>query len=60
MEDQFDEVPVISVTMSERNVRAINSAIEFTLEKWAGQGDMDQETLINLRTQFRGMILEFT
>ena len=35
--------------MDERAVRALHSAVCFTLEKWCGQEKIDQEELQNLR-----------
>ena len=49
----------ITFTMNERSVRALHSAVVFTLEKWAGQGDMDQECLIGIKSSLQGCIFEF-
>ena len=49
---------IIAVTLNERGVRAISSAVEYTLNKWSGEGFMDQEALMEIRTKFRAMILE--
>ena len=54
-EDQL----VLKCDFDERTTRAISSAIDFTLEKWAGGGDLDQEMLIQMRSAFHSMILEF-
>ena len=49
----------VSMTMDERAVKALHSAVCFTLNKWAGQEDIDQEELQNLRTFLQGAIFEF-
>ena len=49
----------ITFTMNERSVRALHSAVVFTLEKWAGQGELDQEVLLAMKPQFQKCILEF-
>ena len=49
----------ITFTMNERSVRALQSAVVFTLDKWAGQGELDQEVLIAMKPQFQKCILEF-
>ena len=54
-----DERLVIKAEFDERQARALSSAINFTLDKWAGQEDIDQEMLISMKTAFHGMILEF-
>ena len=46
--------------MDERAVRALHSAVCFTLEKWTGQEKIDQEELQNLRPFLQGAIFEFT
>ena len=46
--------------MDERAVRALHSAVCFTLEKWTGQEQIDQEELYNLRPFLQGAIFEFT
>jgi hypothetical protein len=40
----------ITFTMNERSVRALHSAVVFTLEKWAGQGELDQECLLGIKS----------
>ena len=52
MEDTFD------ITVNDRGIRAIKQAIDFTLAKWAGQEDIDQEGLMQLRPHFNRMLLE--
>tara|TARA_Y100000817_G_scaffold60478_3_gene45259 strand:+ start:4232 stop:4423 length:192 start_codon:yes stop_codon:yes gene_type:complete len=54
-----NEVPSINVVLDERAVRALSAAVNFTLDKWAGQGDMDQEELFCLKPFLHGAILEF-
>ena len=49
----------ITFTMNERSVRALHSAVVFTLEKWAGQGDLDQECLIGIKSSLQGCLFEF-
>lgn len=48
------------MVMDERAVRALSTAVKFTLDKWTGQPpDVDQEELFNLRPFLEGAILEF-
>ena len=49
----------LSAEFDERTTRAISGAINFTLDKWAGQEEIDQEMLMMLRNVFHSMILEF-
>lgn len=49
----------ITFTMNERSVRALHSAVVFTLEKWAGQGELDQEYLIGIKSFLQGCVFEF-
>ena len=49
----------ITFTMNERSVRALHSAVVFTLDKWAGQGELDQECLIGIKSSLQGCIFEF-
>ena len=37
--------PTIEFKINERCTRAIHSAVCYTLNRWAGEGDMDQEQL---------------
>jgi hypothetical protein len=53
------EEPTITLTLNERCTRAIRDAVLFTLEKWAGQEDIDQEQLIALKSVMHGCVLEF-
>ena len=50
---------VLNVEMNERVVRALHSAVCFTLDKWTGQEDIDQEELIKLKVALQGCIFEF-
>ena len=50
---------IIKADFNERQARALSSAIDFTLDKWTGQEDLDQEMLFIMKTAFHGMILEF-
>ena len=56
----MDEISSISLVLDERAVKALHSAVCFTLNKWAGQEKIDQEELQNLRTFLQGAIFEFT
>ena len=49
----------IQFTMDERSIRALVSAVKFTLEKWAGQGELDQEQLLGMKPMLQGCLLEF-
>ena len=49
----------LTAEFDERTTRAVSGAINFTLDKWAGQEDIDQEMLLMLRNVFHSMILEF-
>jgi|5_EtaG_2_1085323.scaffolds.fasta_scaffold09648_2 hypothetical protein len=56
--EDSDDVRMVC-ELDERTCRALLSAIEFTLEKWVGQGELDQEQLFALKPTLQGMILEF-
>jgi hypothetical protein len=49
----------IAVEFNERTVRALHSAVSMTLEKWTGQGEVDQEELFKLKHFLQGAIFEF-
>jgi hypothetical protein len=49
----------IAFTMNERSVRALHSAVVFTLEKWAGQGNLDQDCLLSIKPVLQGCVFEF-
>ena len=53
------EEALIELKIDERGIRAVHSAVCFTLEKWTGQEDIDQEQLIALKPFFQGCIFEF-
>ena len=53
------EGPRVGLNLDERAVRALHSAVMYTLEKWAGEGSIDQEELFNLKTFLQGAVLEF-
>ena len=61
MLDQADrgDGPVIGLNLDERAVKALHSAVAYTLEKWAGEGKLDQEELLNLKTFLQGAVFEF-
>ena len=50
---------VLNVELKERMVRALHSAVCFTLDKWTGQEEIDQEELLNLKIALKGCIFEF-
>ena len=54
-----DSGPRVGLNLDERAVRALHSAVMYTLEKWAGEGSIDQEELFNLKTFLQGAVLEF-
>ncbi len=49
----------IAFSLDARSIRALHSAVDFTLKKWAGQEDIDQEMLFHLRTYLQACIFEF-
>ena len=49
----------IAFNMNERSVRALHSAVVFTLDKWSGQGDLDQECLLGIKPVLQGCVFEF-
>ena len=51
--------PIVGLNLDERAVKALHSAVVYTLEKWAGEGTLDQEELINLKTFLQGAVFEF-
>jgi len=58
-EQDRSDGPFIAFNFDERAVKALHSACSYTLEKWAGEGKLDQEELINLKTFLQGAIFEF-
>ena len=49
----------VHLTMDERSVKAIHSAVCYTLQNWSGQGELDQERLLEMKPMFQGCLLEF-
>ena len=49
----------VEIKIDERGVRALHSAVTMTLEKWSGQGELDQEQLFALKHSLQGCIFEF-
>jgi len=57
--DDYQDGPRVGLNLDERAVKALHSAVAYTLNKWAGEGQLDQEELINLKTFLQGAIFEF-
>ena len=56
----MSDLNTVSITIDERAVRALHSAVCFSLEKWAGQEPvLDQEELLVLKPFLQGTIFEF-
>lgn len=53
------DVPHIEMKIDERGIRALHSAVAMTLEKWSGEGYVDQEQLFALRRSLQASIFEF-
>ena len=51
--------PHVELKLNERCARALHSAVCFTLEKWTGQEEIDQEQLIALKPFMQGCVFEF-
>jgi hypothetical protein len=49
----------IAAEFDERAIRALHCAVSMTLEKWTGQGQVDQEELFKLKTFLQSAIFEF-
>jgi hypothetical protein len=49
----------IAAEFDERAIRALHCAVSMTLEKWTGQGEVDQEELFMLKHFLQGAIFEF-
>jgi hypothetical protein len=49
----------IAAEFNERAIRALHCAVSMTLEKWTGQGEVDQEELFMLKHFLQGAIFEF-
>ena len=56
----MDDEIILNVELGEAAVRALHSAVVFTLEKWCGQEPViDQETLLGMKPQLQAAIFEF-
>ena len=53
------EEPLIELKINERGMRAVHAAVCFTLDKWTGQEEIDQEQLLALKPVLQGCIFEF-
>ena len=51
---------VLNVELKERMVRALHSAVCFTLDKWTGQENIDQEELMKLKIALQGCVFGLT
>ena len=49
----------VQLELNERCTRAMHDAVCFTLNQWAGQGELDQEILLYIKPQLQACILEF-
>ena len=49
----------IQFTMNERSVRALHTAVCVALEKWTGQGELDQDLLLDIKPALQGCVFEF-
>ena len=54
-----DESHTVQIIFDERMLRAVSSSVEYTLKKWTGEGNIDQQTLFEIRPILHGAILEF-
>ena len=43
---------------NERTIKALHSAVCYTLDKWCGEGELDQEQLIVLKSMLQGCRFE--
>ena len=59
LDTESHEEPRVNLSLDEHAVRTLQSAILFTLDKWAGQEVLDQQELINLKHFFSAAVLEF-
>ncbi len=57
--DGWPDGPRVGLNLDERAVRTLHAAVMFTLDKWTGQGDLDQEELISLKNFLQAAVLEF-
>ena len=51
--------PLIELKINERGMRAVHAAVCFTLDKWTGQEEIDQEQLLMLKPFLQGCVFEF-
>ena len=49
----------LQLDLDEIAIRALYTAVEFTLEKWTGQEKIDQSSLMELKPFLRKCLLEF-
>ena len=49
----------VQLILDERSLIAITSAVQYTLDKWAGEGFIDQEALFAVRPVLHAGTLEF-
>ena len=59
VDPESDHGPRVGINLDERAVRALSCAVNYTLEKWAGEGFIDQEELLCLKPFLQGAVLEF-
>ena len=55
----MEDEPLIELKINERGMRAVHGAVCYTLEKWSGQEEIDQEQLMALKPFFQGCVFEF-
>jgi len=55
----MEDEALIELKINERGMRAVHSAVCFTLDKWTGQEEIDQEQLLALKPFFQGCCFEF-
>ena len=53
------EEPSVTLTLNERQSRAMYHGISYALDRWCGETDMDQEQLIALKYQLQACVFEF-
>ena len=56
---KYMDEPTIDIKANERTIRALHSAVCYTLKMWAGEGEMDQEQLLALKAMLQGCCFEF-
>ena len=57
--DENDTQPTVQLIFDERMLRAVTTAVNYTLDKWTGEGFIDQEMLFATRPVLQAAILEF-